>query len=218
MISDFEELRKLFEEIDGAISKTNFYVIGGAVLLRRGLKEVTKDIDVIVDSREEFLLTQKGLRKLGFTTKIPTRAYQHVELSQIFVRGVARIDLFDKVVCEGFSLSEAMKMRSERILELKHLSVYLCSDEDVFLFKTFTEREGDITDCLALASRRPLDWKAIPREPQSQVKKGSPVWISWVGERFDVLQDRGLAIPIMKEVDRLRERYYDQLEKSLEKQ
>ncbi len=216
MISNFDDLNKLFDEMDNNLSeKVEFYVIGGVMLLYHGMKQATKDIDIIVDSQKEFLIIQNLLKKLKFTTKIPTVEYQKVDLGQIFIRDDFRIDLFHKVVCKGFQLSDAMKKRALKVRENRHLKVFLCSHEDVFLFKTFTERPGDITDCLALARKqKPLDWSAILEEVQNQIKlSGNKVWITWVGERLDILEENGLEIPIMKDIDKLREEYFDDYEK-----
>ncbi len=214
MISDFEELGKLFEEIDKNISeKVHLYIIGGVVLLHQGIKEATKDIDAVVGKEAEFAIIQGALKKLEFEDKIPTLEYRKTNLSQILVRDDFRIDLFHRTVCRGFYLSEAMKRRAKKVIAAKYLTVSLCSNEDVFLFKTFTEREGDITDCIALA-RMGINWDAVLDELKRQIKDvGDKVWITWVGERLDILKDRGVEIPILAEVDKLREEYYAELEK-----
>lgn len=214
MISNFKELDKLFEEIDNALDKTaHFFVIGGAMLLYHELKEATKDIDIIVDAKQEFLDVQSALKKAGFEARIPTFEYKNIDLNQIFMRADFRIDLFQRTVCKGFCLSEAMKKRALKIAELKHLKVFLCSKEDVFLFKTFTEREGDIEDCLAIAQEG-IDWGIILEELKNQIKtSGEHVWITLVGERLDILEARGLEIPVAAELNHLRELYFDDFEK-----
>ena len=214
MISDFEELNLLFEEIDKHLNqKAHFYIIGGAMLLYHGMKEATKDIDIIVDKESEFKTILHILKTLKFATKALTIEYGQIDISQIFVRKDFRIDLFHKTVCKGFQLSDAMVKRAEKVAALKNLSIYLCSPEDVFLFKTFTEREGDLTDCIALAQRG-LDWDIILGEIKNQIRmSGNKVWITWIGERLDILSERGLEIPIMRQMDMLREEYFDDFEK-----
>lgn len=207
MISKFSEIEELFKELDKAISqKVRVYAIGGAVLLKQGLKDVTKDIDLIVDTKEEFIEFQKGLRKIDFKPQIPGQEYKHMNLSQIFERGSFRIDVFHKTVCGRFSLSDGMMKRAESVINLDSLNLSFCSNEDVFLFKTMTERDGDITDCIQIARRAEPDWKVILEELKSQMQDSKQdVWITWVGERFDILEDKGLIIPIMGELNKLRE-------------
>ena len=99
--------------------------------------------------------------------------------------------------------------RGREYLVLDKLAVYLCSNEDVFLFKTMTERSGDIEDCISLA-KRGVEWEIILDELKNQIKlSGQNVWITWVGERLDILADEGLYIPILEEVERLSEEYYE---------
>ncbi len=62
-------------------------------------------------------------------------------------------------------------------------------------------------------SRSGLDWKIIIKELQNQIKQSKQdVWITWVGERLDLLEDKGLEIPIMNEFDKLRNKYFKDLE------
>lgn len=217
MISRFDEFEKLFGEIDESIEgKARFFVIGGAMLLYYGIKSATKDIDVVIDSTVEFRNIEVALKKLGFETKIPTFEYKKTNLNQIFIRDDFRVDLFQRIVCDGFVLSKAMMKRAKKIIELRHLTIFLCSNEDVLLFKTFTEREGDIDDCIALA-KMGIDWDAVLDEIRLQIKiSGHKVWITWIGERLDILQDRGLQIPIMNKINEFREEYFAKLEKAHE--
>ncbi|MFH1100614.1 MAG: hypothetical protein V1726_01060 [Methanobacteriota archaeon] len=79
------------------------------------------------------------------------------------------------------------------------------------MFKTFTEREGDLQDCISLAQRG-LDWNSIIGEIQAQIYHGGEdVWITWIGERLDLLIEKGLNIPVMNQIDALREKYFEDL-------
>lgn len=216
MISRFEEIKRLFEELDSAVEgKIHFFMIGGGVLLFHGLKPATKDIDLVVGTEEEFVECGKALKKIGFETKLPDSGYKHFNLSQIFTRDDFRIDLFNKKVCRGFSLSSSMAKRALKEVSLRNVELNLCSLGDIFLFKTMTEREGDLSDCIALA-RMGLDWNAMLAELKHQVS-GNDIWISWVAERLELLQERGLIIPIMAEIAEMVEKYYLHLEQKQSK-
>ena len=219
MISTFEQLNKLFREIDKTLkTPVHFYIIGGAVLLYYNLKTATKDVDIIVDTRKEFITTEKTLKHLNFTTTIPTKEYEKFDISQIFTREDFRIDLFEKTVCKGFALSEGMKKRAKTIQKLPRLTISLCSPTDIFLFKTFTEREGDIADCISLTGAT-IEWDSMMEEINTQIKTtGNTIWITYIGERMDILAERGITIPIMKTIDKLRDEYFDEYEKRISKQ
>ena len=216
MISKFNQIEKLFKEINSTLKrKIRIFVIGGVVLLQQGLKPATKDIDLIVETREEFILLQNTLKSINFIVKIPNIEYKNMNLNQIFIRDDFRIDLFQKEICGRFSISKEMMKRAVTFLNLEKIKLAFCSNEDIFLFKTMTERGGDLEDCISLAQRG-IRWNIILNELKNQIKQSSQnVWITWVGERLDILEDKGLNIPIMKEINQLRERYFERYEKKL---
>ncbi len=216
MINSLEQIEGIFREIDRVVqNKVKVFTIGGAVLVEQGLKTSTKDIDLIVETKEEFMDLQEALIEIGFQLKIPGEAYSHMNLSQIFQRGDYRIDLFEKEVCSKFSLSKKMMERARKVINLNKVEIFFCSNEDIFLFKTMTEREGDLADCENIV-RAAVDWKIIVEELKRQIQdRGQDVWITWVGERLDLLEERGMIIPIMKEINRLRIKFFKDFEKKV---
>ena len=216
MISDFKQIETLFKEIDQHLKiKIRIYIIGGIVLLYHKLKPATKDIDLVIIDKDEFTALEQALKTAHFESKIPTGIYKKMNLDQILIRDDFRIDAFHKTVCRHFVLSEGMQKRAKRILALSHLDVYLCSNEDIFVFKSFTEREGDLQDCISLAEKG-LDWNSIMHELQSQIQhSGKDVWITWIGERLDLLVEKGLNIPVMNQIDKLRDTYFEELERKV---
>jgi len=214
MIESVKEIQNLFEEIDDLLQETpeteklEIYVIGGTVLLEQGLKPATKDIDLVVLKVHDFILFENTLKTLAFKNTKPTPEYFRFNISQVLEREDFRIDLFQKTVCGKFSVTNSMVKRAREYLILERLAVYLCSNEDVFLFKTMTERSGDIEDCISLA-KRGVEWEIILDELKNQIiLSGQNIWITWVGERLGILADEGLYIPIFEEVERLSEEYY----------
>ena len=216
MIDDIIQIDNLFQEIDLHIdAKVNIYLIGGVVLLTRNLRKVTKDIDAIVASKKDYLLLKTVFTKLLFTESKPTKEYSRLNLSQIFIRKDYRVDLFEKVVCKQLALSKNMISRAKLYKKYNQISVYFCSDEDIFIFKSITDRYGDVIDCIGLAEKRP-DWKIILNEIKYQIQlSGNEIWITFFEERLNLMEDKGLVIPIIKEVRKLSEKYYLELEKQL---
>ncbi|PIN68703.1 hypothetical protein COV93_08440 [Candidatus Woesearchaeota archaeon CG11_big_fil_rev_8_21_14_0_20_43_8] len=217
MIDDFRQINTLFSELDSASDrKIRLYLLGGAVLLFHGLKPATKDIDIVVQSKREFNIFKNRLIECGFQPKIPDKGYTHLNLSQIFVRDDFRIDLFEKTVCKKAALSKNMIRRAKKVSGLKNLEVFLCSREDIFFFKTMTEREGDLDDCMSLA-KEGLEWKDILDEVVHQAQSsGNDVWVTWVGEKMDILQQRGLVIPIMDKIHDIVKQYYAMIERKFD--
>lgn len=218
MITKFQQIEELFKEINAVMyKKVHIYTIGGAVLLEQNLKTTTKDIDLVVDTKNECIEFQKALEKVGFKLQIPGKEYTHMNLNQIFIKGSYRIDLFEKEVCGRFSLTESMKARARKVIDLEHVAVYLCSNEDVFMFKTMTERDGDLIDCESIAFAG-MDWGRVLQEIKTQIQHSKQdVWITWIGERLDLLEDRGMEMPIMNNINKLRNKFFDDLEKKQSK-
>ena len=195
MISEFKELKYLFEEIDERLKeKVHIYIIGGAVLLYKGLKTATKDVDIVLLEKDEYDNFKKTLLSIRFKKKEPTEEYKNMEINDILVRDDFRIDLFYRTVCKKFIFSNEMKKRAEKIIPISHLNIYISSNEDIFLFKSLTIRKGDLDDCITLA-KRDLDWNVIFNEIQNQIKiSKQPVWITWIGERLDLLVEKGFKM------------------------
>lgn len=212
MVSRFEQYKALFREVDKNLKeKVHFYIIGGAVMLYYGLKTATKDIDLVVESSSEFRAVNAVLKQMEFESRIPSPDYKRFDLNQIFVRDDYRIDLFQKIVCRGFRLSDGMKKRAETVFTFENLTVSLCSLTDIFMFKTFTERPGDIDDC-ALLAQEDIDWQAMLVEIKEQIRiSEKPVWITYVAERLDLLAEE-VEIPIKKDIDNLRDEFFESIE------
>lgn len=172
----------LFEEIGKNLSsQVTAYLIGGENMRIKELKSRTKDIDIVVETKEDYELLMKAFTILGYTPKgnvefstedlrlYPSIILQHTNRS--------RIDLFTKKILRKLSLSSHMISRSNSI-HFGSLKLGILSNEDVFLLKAVTSREGDIQDMATLAKmnyasnnqfqQRTFDWDIIWEEILNQ--------------------------------------------------
>ena len=108
----------------------DLYMIGGGAMMFLGSKGYTKDLDIIVSSEAEYHRVIDSLSQIGFTSDKPSKGMDNANLSDTQVRGIYRIDLFDRTVCGCLRLSETMKKRSVKRYESHVLSLYSCSPED----------------------------------------------------------------------------------------
>jgi hypothetical protein len=217
MITEYSQIQRLFVELDAHITKKAIiYMIGGGALMKRKMKSMTKDIDIVVDSETEFNNVQAALRKARFETILPTKGYERLELSQIFVRDDFRIDLFCRKVCGRFSLSENMKGRSDRdVIQTRSIELRVCSPEDIFLFKTMTERDGDLDDCSnIIKGKTDFKWSVVLDEAQVQSREGQAVWITWITNRLEEFAER-MDIPILDDMIGLADEYIAEWERDL---
>jgi len=102
-------------------------------------------------------------------------------------------------VCSTLSLSEGIVKRAKSIFSGKNLNAFICSNEDIFLFKAIARREADIEDCIALA-KQSLDWNIIIKEINHQIKQGREIWITYLAEGLEKIEEKDIEVPIMKEI------------------
>lgn len=214
MIYKFEVLKDLFESIDNQLTeKVSVFIIGGAALLHYGIgKGYTKDIDLIFEDTTQFENYKSALHKLGFITVRKPLTHDKLNIYEMLEKGEFRFDLFVNIVVNRFCLSKDMVKRSENVLNLKYLSVNICSKEDIVIFKSQSpDRENDVEDSIDLI-KRGIDWGIIFQELQVQThicggnKKGKDL-VFWFIARMDDLEKKGINVSIKKKI----EDFYDSL-------
>jgi len=168
------------------------YLIGGGAMAFRGLKDTTKDIDLVVTSDTAFDRLLAALNDRG---------YEEVsELDETYQRLGARlcvenddgcrIDLFNRQVADKLIFSDGMAQRSETHLTGDELTVQLTALEDVFLFKTVAKRPDDIDDMNTLVQTN-LDFDAIEREIETQIELlGGKRFTTHIAESLDALYEQ----------------------------
>lgn len=213
MISKFDAIQGMFEEIASKlVDPINVYVIGGAALMHYGSKEATKDIDLVLSTKNEYELIRQVLKDLGFSSKTAPMTHQNFTLADWLTRDDFRIDLFNETICGKLKLTGRIVQRAKKLETINNLHVYVCSKEDIFVFKSITEREGDKDDCMALI-KQGINWEIIFEELNQQIKEtGYDIWITIVNERLEELSESGLTIPILKQTQALTEIYYQKLD------
>jgi len=181
----------LFKELDKLSSKilipVNLFMIGGAALISYGLKEATKDIDVVLQNPDELNALINALKKLEYRNPIPieiTRPYRMMRTNEILEnKGGFRWDIFDRQVCDALTFSSEMKSRGTVFYTKGTLKIILASKEDIFLFKGVTEREADLEDMRLLAESG-LNWKVIEQECRNQSVSSGRLWENALYERL----------------------------------
>jgi len=209
MIDDFSQIVSLFEELDEHTKKNaDVFLIGGGALMRYDLRDITKDIDIVVSTEEEYWALRDAFRLMGFGEQLPdSAAYVRMAISNILIRDKYRADLFCGCVCGKFVLSERMKERATLVLALKRIRLFTCSLSDIFLFKSMTERDGDLTDCYKIATEYEPDWDSMLDEAERQSVGDHGVWIDWITDRMEKLAEKGAYIPILDKMISLSEEY-----------
>ncbi len=199
-----------FPELTDELAKSakgsvTLYMFGGEAMRIRGLKRATKDVDLVVKEAEEFVslrnaLTSMGYRPLG-EDEI-SEADRKLDPSGIFVKnGYPRVDLFVRRICNAFLLSDSMRKRCEA-KERGNLALCILSNEDVFLLKSITDREGDLYDMIELAKTRGFDWRIVLDELHNQEGITGRHFCRHLLDAVEFIQKRaGMRAPIYNELE-----------------
>ncbi len=200
---DKDFLQQEFEKLSSKIDKpVTLFLIGGGGLAFYGLKDATKDIDIILDNIDELTVLTAALKNLNYREPdavLITRAYNKMQASNILENDYGfRWDLFVRNVCKALTLSDDMKSRAKTLWIKGKLKIQLVSKEDIFLFKGITEREADLDDMRMLAESG-LNWEIIRQECQNQSTSSGRLWENALYQKLiDLREKHHIESPIEK--------------------
>lgn len=206
------ELERIGRQLDASVT---VYLIGGGAMAFRGLKDTTKDIDLVVTEGDDLRVLQAVLQQSGYDiVSEPSDEYEELGAQRILENeDGCRIDIFNRQVIDKLVLSDGMRHRSEAYLDTGGLSVALVSSEDIFLFKTVAGRTDDIEDMFALV-QTDLNFDVIEEELERQIDLlGQELFVSYMNEALLTLDDRhNVTTPLADTVSEITERVYRELE------
>jgi hypothetical protein len=219
-ISGREEVNELFEQLGQVLEqRVEAMLIGGAVMLELGLKDATKDIDVVCRSEEDKERLLGSVKSLGFQIVGPEKRHERLGVNRLAVKGGRNLDIFAGRISYDFGLSEDMWQRAIKSRSFGMLMIRDASLEDIFVMKLIANRPGDAKDCAALFSAV-LNFDAVYREIEAQYRKVGEVeqkiWITYIEEGIGRLEeDHKLEVPIGDKVSKLANAYRERLYQKL---
>jgi hypothetical protein len=212
-ISRREEVNELFQQLGQILEqKVEALLIGGAVMLELGLKDATKDIDIVCRSEEDKEALLASAKILGFQISGPEKRHARLGVNRLAVKGGHNLDIFAERISYDFSLSDAMWQRATKIRSFSNLIIRDASIEDIFIMKMIANRPGDAPDCSKLVLAE-LDFDIIYREIEEQCRKSGEaeqkIWVTYIEEGIARLEDSGLTIPIGDKISLLAYEYHE---------
>ena len=212
-ISRREEVNELFQQLGQILEqKVEALLIGGAVMLELGLKDATKDIDIVCRSHVDKEALLASAKTLGFQIVGPEKRHERLGVNRMAVKGGRNLDIFAERISYDFSLSEAMWQRATKIRSFGNLVIRDASIEDIFIMKMIANRPGDAPDCSKLVLAE-LDFDIIYREIEEQYRKSGDadqkIWVTYIEEGIARLEDSGLTIPIGDKISLLAYEYHE---------
>ncbi len=206
------ELERIGQQLDNPLT---VFLIGGGSMAFRGLKETTKDIDLIVSSGDDLSQLQAVLLELGYDiVREPDEEYEELGAQRILENDDGcRIDVFNQQVIGKLILSPGIRERSERYLDPGNLVVELVSPEDIFLFKAVAGRVDDIEDMFSLMQTG-LEFAVIKAELETQVELlDQELFVTYVNEALtDLTEQHNVTTPLHDPVAEITGGVYEELE------
>ena len=218
MIGASTEIDRFVEELSRSVREPiHLYLLGGGSMMYAGLKYFTKDIDLVVRTEHEYDVCVEAMKRMGFRSIRPGAGYSRMNLSDMLERDDGyRIDIFNDRVCGKLRLSDGMVSRSSERVRHEDVALSSCAMEDILIFKSITEREGDLEDSKAIITGTMVDWNVFLTELEEQIETGEDVWITWIADRLWLLrEDVGLSIPVLDRVIRMADDYLERWESEL---
>lgn len=149
---DREGVEELLAELGDVISGMTPYMLGGGVMVLRGLKKETVDLDFIIENEGDRKKMIDALKNLGF------REYASMRFERRHGMALVRVDV-DVGGFLGVLLTEGIRSRSE-LRKFGMADIRLLSNEDILLFKATTGRYKDLGDVHEL-SRGKINWDVV---------------------------------------------------------
>lgn len=219
-ISSREEVEEILRGLGERLNQpVQVLVIGGAAMLEHGLKDVTKDIDLVCRDAAGKARLLEAARGLGFEVIGPEKRHVRLGLDRIAVKGGHTLDIFAGRVSYDFGLSEAIWERGSETRALGKAEMRYAAPEDIFILKLIANRPRDVEDCVLLTSTK-VDFEAVFSEIEAQYSKPGTIeekiWITYLEEGIGKLEeDYRVQVPIADRVSELadgfRERLYREL-------
>ena len=198
------------------VRSVSIYLLGGENMRLKGLKDSTKDCDIVVKNIADFTEITGALAKMGYLPIAPAEhAVDDRRLYPDDILGhptLPRVDIFTKTVMGGIALSQSMADSADYI-EFNNLKVGVLRNEHVLVLKAVAGREGDVQDMATLvrgASGHPdrfnhgeFDWNMVLDEVNLQ-GDALEVNLPWaLLDGLSYMEERaGIQSPILAELRR----------------
>ncbi|MDH3853858.1 MAG: hypothetical protein OES23_05335 [Nitrosopumilus sp.] len=198
---------KLFEDIGSKLTiSVNVYLFGGENMRKKGIKPRTKDCDIIVTDEKHGKEFVKSLEKLGYVSlnKLHfTEDDNRIDPFDILEHPTrSRMDLFKTRIARKLLLSDNMIKRSA-YENFGKLNLYSLSNEDLFILKAVTLREGDIQDLGLIVQAGDFNWKIVWDELVKQEHDTKTNFSSLILDSIDYLHEQtGISPPFYKKLIR----------------
>ena len=215
---NLKEQEDLFKAIGDQLNeRTECLLIGGSAMMYYGVKETTKDIDLVFLEEEQRKSVINILLNLGYKTREIKTLYKRKENIPILMEFKdSRLDIFLKKVI-SFNITSQVIERIKKVYEYNKFIIKIVSQEDIILMKCATERAGDRIDAKELINNYSIDWDIIINESLNQTKFKELLYpLSLYDFLKELKEDLKADIPneILNKIEKIAENKLDEHSKS----
>lgn len=162
----------LFEEIGRGLDREiEVYLLGGENMRIKNLKDRTKDCDILLRNQYSARTIVDTLENMGYkSTNEMKMSPEDVRINAFDIlvhESRSRIDIFKESVGNKLYLSQRIMNRAD-IKEFNNLKLGILANEDVFLLKAVTDREGDVHDMARIIQSGNFSWNIVWDELEKQ--------------------------------------------------
>jgi hypothetical protein len=170
-MTNIDEQEQIFKLIGSNLKKKiKCFVIGGSAMLYYKLKDITKDIDIVLANEEDRRYVLSIMKKLGYAERNSKMLYVNKKNVPILLqRQQDRFDLFNRKII-NLQFSDEMASRIKIVYEYENLSANIVSPEDIIILKCATDRAGDRLDAANIIKNTNIDWNVLFEESINQMK------------------------------------------------
>lgn len=149
-----------------------------------------------------------AIKEDGFQSMTERESEFYLTALAVYMKQESRIDVFLKQVGKMLFLTKSMILRAKKYKTYGKLEVYLVSNEDIFLFKMMTSRDGDVLDCDRIIDED-IDFNIVYQEIVEQSKEEGKRWFFWVYENVCRLEEHnGIRISIKNKIFALVKKHW----------
>ena len=215
---NLKEQEDLFKAIGDQLNeRTECLLIGGSAMMYYGVKETTKDIDLVFLEEEQRKSVINILLNLGYKTREIKTLYKRKENIPILMEFKdSRLDIFLKKVI-SFNITSQVIERIKKVYEYNKFIIKIVSQEDIILMKCATEMAGDRIDAKELINNYNIDWNVIINESLNQTKFKELLYpLSLYDFLKELKEDLKADIPneILNKIEKIAENKLDEHSKS----
>lgn len=153
-------VKKLIKAFDAG--KLDYALVGGYAVVAHGAIRGTVDIDIILkNTKKDFILAEKILKKLGLVSKLPVSAAEVFEFRREYIKNRnliawSFVNADNPIEMVDIIITHDLRKMKKKLIPLGGIKVKILDIQDLIKMKSSTRRKQDKEDVKALKKIRDL--------------------------------------------------------------